>query len=155
MAITQPQDRALDLSIDDDELTPEELKRRKENQHLLAEAAYLDRYQQRIKRAIWVGAVGSAVISAFVPGSWFWPIFMGLLGGYMGYDVVQNNRGPLFGIMAFGGSAMLISLTHINVAGIKDVLTGCIIVSTWLFHMALGWVVTTLSQEQRSREESF
>ena len=151
----QPQDRALDVSVDDDELTPEELKRRKQNQHLAAEAAYLERYQLRLKRCIIIGAVGSAVISAFVPGSWFWPFFMALIGGYMGYDVVHNNRGHLFGIMAFGGSAMLISLTHVNVAGIQDVLTGCVIVSTWLFHMALGWVITTLSQEQRSREESF
>ena len=149
------QDRALDLSIDDDELTPEELKRRKQSQHLAAEAAYLERYRLRVKRAMILGAVASVVISAFVPGSWFWPIVMGMIGGGLGFYVAQNNTGHLMGIVMFGGSAAVISLTHVNMAGIKDVGTGFIIVSTWLFHMALGWVVTMLSQEQRSREESF
>lgn len=155
MSTVRSQDRALDATVDDEELLPEELKRRRKIQHEAAEAAYIERYKLRLKRGILVGAIGSAFISAFVPGSWFWPIFMALVGGACGFYVVRNEAGHLIGISLFGVTAALVSLTHVNFAGIKDVGTGFIIVTTWLFHMILGWLVTTLSQEQRSREESF
>src|SRR4051794_10744459 len=89
VSVRDVRDRAADLSIRDNELTPEELKRRKKVQHAAAEAAYLLRQEARLKRGVWVGAVSSAFIAACVPGTWFYPIFMALVGAACAFYVVK------------------------------------------------------------------
>ena len=153
--VRDARDRAADLSIHDNELTPEELKRRKKARHAAAEAAYILRQEKRLKRGVWVGAVGSALIAVFVPGSWFYPIFMALVGAACGFFVVRSNVGAIYAIMLFGGSAAVVCLIKTNFGGLNDVGVGFIVVSTWLFHMALGFLVATLAHDQKIREDAY
>ena len=155
MLSTHSNDRALDLSIDDEELTPEELKRRKKTQKEAAEAAYILRQELRLKRGVMVGGIGSAFIAVFVPGSWFYPIVMGVVGAVLAYYVVRNALSPLYGILLFGSSAAFVCLLKINLGGMMDVGAGFITVSTWLFHMALGFLVAMLAQDQKLREDTY
>jgi hypothetical protein len=149
------QGRWADPKVHDDDLTPEELKQRKKVNHAAAEAAYLVRQEQRLKRGVWVGAVGSAFIAAFVPGSWFYPIFMTLVGAACGFYVVSSNLSAIYSIMLFGGSAAVVCLAKTNLGGMTEVGVGFIIVSTWLFHMALGFLVATLAHDQKIREDAY
>jgi hypothetical protein len=155
LRVRDARDRAADVSIHDNELTPEELKRRKKVQHAAAEAAYILRQEVRLKRGVWVGAVSSALIAAFVPGTWFYPIFMALVGAACAFYVVRFNISTIYSIMIFGASAAVVCLIRTNLGGLTDVGVGFIMVSTWLFHMALGFLVATLAHDQKIREDAY
>ncbi len=140
------------------ESAKEEIRRQKVKKEALL-AAYQLRLRARARSGVLLGALGSGLVAAFVPGTWLYPLLMALSGGALGYVVVVRKLGHINGICLFGFSAVLLALVCIPMNGEAGSWAaggaGAALMGSWLFQIAIGYMVSKVAEEDRTREDTF